>query len=527
MGKKIISGKIVQDKMEEAVNLLANAVKITLGPKGKNVVIGPNYMTPYITNDGVTIAKEVESEDTFAEAILDIAKEASIKTNEEVGDGTTTSLVLLQSIFNKGLKLLNEGVNPIILRNELNEALKEIISKLKNERIKIRLKDIPLVASISSGDDNVGKLIYEAYLDVGLKGLINIEESLNGETYYKVSKGLSFDSNLISNYMLKNRMGDELRDCFVLISNFNIEKITEISSLLNETIDSHKGLLVICDQMSDEVMETLTLNRHQNILDVMAISLLNYGDNKDRLLADIAIMTGGKYYNVLHGDQISDVNISNLGIVNKIKIDKEKTTLIEGMSIKEQVNNRVKEIKEDILLSDNFNKEFHQKRLASFNKGVATIYVGGNSKTEMIEKKMRIVDALEAVKNALSDGIIEGGGIALLRIANHLKNKNNSLGKRVILESLEKPFEEIINNIGQNWEEVILPIKKANYNMGFNALTNKYGNMFEMGIVDPFRVAEKALINATSIGGMLLTTECIIVDDSVKEKHHEELDQVY
>ena len=527
MGKKIISGEMAKSKMEEAINLLSNTVKITLGPKGKNVVIGPNYMTPYITNDGVTIAKEVESDDPFIEAILEIAKEASIKTNDEVGDGTTTSLVLLQSIFNGGLKLLKEGVNPIILRNEMNRALEVVINKLKEEKIKIKLKDIPLVASISSGDESIGKLIYDTYLKVGEKGLITIDESLNGETHFKISKGLSFDSSLISNYMLKNQMGDELKDVLVLISNFDIDRLELITPLLNEVIDSHKSLLIICDKMSDEVMQTLTLNRHQNILDVIAVSLLNYGDNKDRLLKDIAIMTNGKYYNKAYGDKLDDISISLLGSVSKVKVDKEKTTIIDGHNSKDIINNRLKEIKEDLEMANDFDREFHQRRMASFNKGIATIYVGGNSKTEMIEKKMRIVDALEATKNALNEGVIEGGGLTYLRVANLLKDNNNSLGMKLILEALEVPFKEIINNIGLDYKDILIHIKNNDFKVGFNALTERYGKMTEMGIIDPLKVALKALINATSVGGMLLTTECIIVSDEDKDKIKEEIDQVY
>lgn len=516
--KKIITGSLAYEKMTNAINLLCDTVKVTLGPKGRNVIIDTNYMNPFITNDGVTIAKEVASEDLFENVILNIAKEASIKTNDEVGDGTTTSLVLLQSIFNEGIKLINDGVNPIILKKEMDESLIKIIGEINKLKIKVGLKDIKSIASISSNSQEIGDLISNVYQKIGLNGLITIDESSNNQTRFEIVEGLEFDSELISNYMLKNTLEDKLKDSYILISNAKINNIGEINNLLNEVIDSNKSLLIICDNMSDNVTETLTLNRHQNVLDVIGVSLLNYGDNKNKLLEDVAIFTGGKFINTHVGFKINEVTIEDLGNAKEIKINKEKTIIINGNGSKNEISLRKKEIKNEIGITNSFNREFFERRLASLNKGVAIIYVGANSKTEMIEEKMRIIDALSSTKVALAEGALIGGGVSFLKVRASLLNDNNSLGMKIILEALKQPFLEIINNLGLDAEEIFNYLKLKNYQIGFNALTEQYVDMNEEKIIDPVKVVINALINATSIAGMLLTTKTIIADDNLKEE---------
>lgn len=515
--KQIINTSEAYEKMNTAINLLCNTVKITLGPRGKNVIIAPNYMSPFITNDGVTIAKEIDSEDIFEKAILEIAKEASIKTNDEVGDGTTTSLVLLQSIFNKGLEKIKNGYNPMILKKELDESLDIVTKEIEKCKIKACLKDITAVASISANDKAIGILIGEAYKKVGENGLITVDESKDEQTKFELISGMEVDTSLISEYMLKNKNEDKIKDSYLLITNAKIKNLNQLNNLLNDVIDSRKSLLIICEDMSNEVQEALTLNRYQNILDVIAVKIQNYGDNKLKLLEDIAIFTKGKFINTHLGLNLEDVTISDLGMAKEIKVNKSKIVVVKGNGNIKDITNRKKEIKKELLNSNQFTKEFLEKRISSFEKGVGVIYVGGNSKTEMIEKKMRIIDALSSSKIALKEGVLEGAGLTLIKVSNLLQNKNNTLGMNIILEALNEPFKTIINNIGLNPDEIYHNIKEDNFISGFNALTEKYVPLYKEGIIDPVKVTVNALINATSVATMLLTSGAIIASP-IKEE---------
>lgn len=525
MSKMIISGDYLRQKMKIAINLLSDTVKVTLGPKGKNVIIDSNYMNPFITNDGVTIAKEVCSDDEVINAILTIAKESSIKTNEEVGDGTTTALVLLKSIFNLSLEKINEGVNPIILKKELNIALDKIVLEIKKETIKIDIRDIGKVATLSSGDQIVGRLIEQAYQKIGKNGLIILEESENNEIETEIVKGLASESELISSYMLKNTKLDVLNNCYILITNQKIEDISLLNNLLNEIIFLNKSLFIICDDMSDEASETLTLNRHQNILDVVALKLMEYGDNKIELLEDIATLTGGKFINLNYKDNLENIKITDLGFAKHINITKQNFVIINGngnkVLIKERKNTIIAEMKKASL----FEKENLEKRLASFEKGIAIIKVGANSKTEMIDKKMRMNDALSACKNALKSGVVIGGGITYLKIIKKLKN-DKSVAMQILLQSLFAPFKEIVENVGESSEKIYQELLHSNFNKGYNALTGKYVDMLDDGIIDPASVAINALINATSIASMLITTESIVINANDKRNIKEEIDNV-
>ncbi|MBE5738155.1 MAG: chaperonin GroEL [Clostridiales bacterium] len=523
MSKQILTGFDAVKKLETGVKKLSSAVKITLGPKGRNVVLDRKFATPLITNDGVTIAKEITLPDPYENMGANLIKEVSIRTNEVAGDGTTTACILAESIVSEGVKNYTAGANPIILKKGIQKATNVAVTELKKISTPVSSnKEIFQVASISAGDEEIGKLIAKGFEKVGKDGVITVEESKTTKTELKIVEGMQFDRGYLSPYMVNNtdKMECNLTDCYILITDKKIKNLNEIITTLEQVSQSGKSLLIIAEDIENEVLSTLVLNKLRGALNVVAVKAPGYADKRKALCEDIAVLTGGSFICDELGFDLKDSSIEKLGYATNIRVTKDNTTISGGAGSREKIDNRVKEIKGQIESADNeFDKNRLQERLAKLIGGIAVIYVGSATEVEMQEKKLRIEDAIEATKSAVEEGIVAGGGIALINCISEVEKlveylyDDERTGAEIVLKSLTAPLKMITTNAGIDGSVVINNIRKKNSkNYGYNALTNEYVDMLSAGIIDPTKVTRTALENATSVASTLLTTEVLVCD---------------
>ena len=511
MAKQIKYGAEARKALENGVNILADTVKITLGPKGRNVVLGRKFGAPLITNDGVTIAKEIELEDASENLGAQIIKEVSTKTNDVAGDGTTTAAVLAQAIINEGSKNVVAGANPIILKKGIAKAVDTCVDELKKISKPISDKNaIAQVASISAGDESIGELISLAMEKVGNDGVITIEESKTMKTELKVVEGMQFDRGYASAYMATD----------LLITDKKISSIQEILPVLEQIVKTGRKLLIIADDIEGEALATLVLNKLRGAFTCVAVKAPGFGDRRKAMLEDIAILTNGTVISSELGYDIKDATLDMLGSAKQVKVDKDNTTIVEGAGSKEAIAQRVNQIKTQLAeTTSEYDKEKLQERLAKLAGGVAVIQVGAATEVEMKERKLRIEDALNATRAAVEEGIVPGGGVALLATVPAVEKVVKSLegdertGAKIVLAALQAPIKQIAVNAGVDGSVVIYELLKSkNPNRGYDALNNKYVDMIEAGILDPTKVTRSALQNAASVAATMLTTESIVVD---------------
>ena len=523
MAKKFLYGEEARKSLKAGVDCVADAVKITLGPKGRNVVLDRKYGTPLVTNDGVTIAKEVEPEDGFTNMGAQLIKEVSIKTNDVAGDGTTTACVLAQAIVSEGLKNVAAGANPMILKKGIAKAADVVVEELKKMSKPVDSKTaISQVASISASDDEVGALISEAMEKVGKDGVITVDESKSMKTELATTEGMQFDRGYVSAYMVTNtdKMEAVYDDAYVLITDKKISTSKDILPVLEAVVQNGLRLLIIAEDIEGEALTAIVLNKLKGILNCVAVKAPGFGDRRKAMLEDIAILTGGTVISSDLGYEFKDVTTDMLGRANQVKVDKDNTTIVSGAGDPEQIKARVSAIKAQIAeTTSDYDREKLQERLAKLAGGVAVINVGAATEVEMKEKKLRIEDALAATRAAVEEGIVPGGGVALLSTSAALKKLINTLegdektGAQIILKAVEEPIRQIAKNAGLDGSvivEKIMSSKKANF--GFDALKNEYTDMVESGIIDPTKVSRSVLQNAASVAATLLTTESVVTD---------------
>ena len=524
MAKKILEGISARKALEKGVDKLANIVKITLGPKGRNVVLGKKFATPLITNDGVTIAKEIALDDPFENMGAELIKEVSIKTNDVAGDGTTTACVLAQSIIHEGMKNFAAGANPIILKKGIFKAMDVAVEKLKEISKPVENSTaIKQVASISAGDEEIGGLIAEAMEKVGADGVITVEESQTMKTELSIVEGMQFDRGYLSPYMCTNteKMICELDNPYILITDKKISNIQELLPILEQIVKQGSKLLIIADDVEGEALTTLVLNKLRGTFTSVAVKAPSFGDKRKAMLEDIAILTGGTVISSELGYDFSNLQLEMLGRAKTVKVDKDNTTIVEGAGNEKKIADRVKQIKSQIKeQKSEYELEKLNERLAKLAGGVAVIKVGSETEVEMKEKKLRIEDALAATKAATEEGIVPGGGVALLKTANAIKELTETLlgdektGANIILRAIEEPIRQIAVNAGIDGgvvvNNIMQNIEKNAY--GFDALNNEYCDMIEKGIVDPTKVTRSALQNACSVSATMLTTEALVVE---------------
>ena len=523
MAKDIIFDLKARDGLKKGVDALSDAVKVTLGPKGRNVIIEKSFGSPIITKDGVTVAKEIELEDGVENMGAQMVKEVASKTNDLAGDGTTTATVLAQSIVNTGLKNVTAGANPMDLKKGIEKAVIAVIKNLKSQTKEIgdNSEKIVQVASVSSNNDMaIGKLIAEAMGKVKKEGVITIEEAKSIETYVEVVEGMQFDRGYISPYFVTDteKMEAVFENPYILIHDKKISVMKDLLPILEKAAQSGKALIIIAEVVEAEALATLVVNKIRGSLKVAAIKAPGFGDRRKEMLEDIAVLTGGTVISEEKGYKLEDADISYLGEAEKVTIDKENTTIVSGKGEKEAIEARVKMIKSHIESSESeYDKEKLQERLAKLAGGVAVIYVGAASEVEMKEKKDRCDDALNATRAAIEEGIIPGGGVAYIRAIDSLNglkavNEDEETGIAIIKRALEEPLRQIVENAGMEGSVVVQKVKEGKGDFGFNASTEVYENLLKSGVIDPTKVARVALENAASIAGMLLTTECVLVE---------------
>lgn len=524
MAKKFKYGEDARRALESGVNTLANAVKITLGPKGRNVVLDKKYGAPLITNDGVTIAKEIELDDSFENMGAQLIKEVSIKTNDVAGDGTTTACVLAQAIVREGLKNVAAGANPMILKRGIAKATEAVVESLKEISKPIESKQsIAQVASISAGDESVGELISEAMEKVGKDGVITVAEAKTMKTELSVVEGMQFDRGYASPYMVTNtdKMEAVLEEPVILITDKKITNIQEILPLLEQVLKNSLKLLIIAEDIEGDALSTIILNKLKGVFNVVAVKAPGFGDRRKAMLEDIAVLTGGVVITSDLGLELKDATLAQLGRAKLVRVDKDNTTIVGGAGASESIKARINSIKAQIAeTTSDYDKEKLQERLAKLAGGVAVINVGAATEIEMKEKKLRIDDALAATRAAVEEGIIPGGGVALLSCIDKVKNLVNSMegdekvGGMSVLKALEEPIKQIAYNAGIDGAVIVNNIITANKGSayGFNALKNEYCDMIKEGIIDPTKVTRSALQNAASVASTLLTTEVLVTD---------------
>ncbi|MBQ7977501.1 MAG: chaperonin GroEL [Clostridia bacterium] len=524
MAKLIKSGEEARAKLERGVDTLVNAVKVTLGPKGRNVVLDRKFQTPLITNDGVTIAKEVELGDVFENMGAQIIKEVSIKTNDVAGDGTTTAAVLAQAIIKEGMRNFAAGANPIVLKKGISKAVDVVVDELKKQSKPVEdEKAVEQVASISAGDENVGKLIGEAMKKVGKDGVITVEEGKTLETTLDVVEGMQFDRGYASSYMCTNmeKMEAVLDDPVILITDKKISNMQEILPLLEQVVKAGLKMLIISDDVEGEALTTLVINKLRGTFTCVAVKAPGFGDRRKASLEDIAILTGGKVISDEVGRSLSSTTLDDLGRARSVVITKDTTTIVDGAGSKQAIAERVTAIRAQIeTCTSDYDREKLQERLAKLSGGVAVIRVGSATEVEMKEKKLRIDDALAATRAAVEEGIVCGGGVALLHTIPAVKKLveklegDEKVGAQIILASLQAPVRQIAMNAGVDGGVVVDKILSSeDANFGYDALNDKYVDMIESGIIDPTKVTRSALQNAASASSTLLTTECIIANE--------------
>ena len=523
MAKKIIYGEDARKALLSGVNQLADTVKITLGPKGRNVVLDKKFGAPLITNDGVTIAKEVELEDAFENMGAQLVKEVATKTNDVAGDGTTTATLLAQALVREGMKNVTAGANPMVLRGGVQKATKIAVDAIEKNSHKVSgTKDIARVAAVSSASDEIGQLIAEAMEKVTSDGVITVEESKTAETYSEVVEGMMFDRGYITPYMATDtdKMVAELDDPYILITDKKISNIQEILPLLEQVVQSGKKLLIIAEDVEGEALTTLILNKLRGTFTCVAVKAPGFGDRRKEMLVDIATLTGGQVISEEVGLELKDTQLSQLGRARQVKVDKENTIIVDGAGNSDEIKARVGQIRAQIeTTSSEFDKEKLQERLAKLAGGVAVIKVGAATEIEMKEKKLRIEDALAATKAAVEEGIVAGGGTALIDAIPAVKEYVDSAegdektGASIVLKALEEPVRQIAANAGIEGSVIVEQLKKdGKVGYGYNALTGEFQDMIEAGIVDPTKVTRSALQNASSVAATILTTESLVAD---------------
>ena len=522
MAKEIKYGVEARKALEAGVNQLADTVRVTLGPKGRNVVLDKSFGAPLITNDGVTIAKDIELEDAFENMGAQIVKEVATKTNDVAGDGTTTATVLAQAMINAGMKNLAAGANPIILRKGMKKATNVAVEAIEKMSEQVGGKEqIAKVASISAADEEVGQLVADAMEKVSQDGVITIEESKTMKTELDLVEGMQFDRGYISAYMATDmeKMVAELDDPYILITDKKIANIQEILPLLEQIVQSGSKLLIIAEDIEGEALTTLIVNKLRGTFSVVGEKAPGYGDRRKAMLEDIAILTGGTVVSEEVGIELKDATIDMLGRAKSVKVEKENTVIVDGAGDKDAIKARVGQIKSQIEeTTSEFDKEKLQERLAKLSGGVAVIRVGAATETEMKEAKLRLEDALAATRAAVEEGIIAGGGSAYIHAAKAVKEMAKELsgdektGAEIVLKALEAPLYHIVANAGLEGSVIINKVAESEVGMGFDALTETYVNMVESGIIDPAKVTRSALQNATSVASTLLTTESVVAD---------------
>ena len=525
MAKDLLFREDARKKLEKGVNTLADAVKITLGPKGRNVVLEKSYGSPTITNDGVTIAREIELEDAFENLGAQLVKEVATKTNDIAGDGTTTATVLAQAIVREGLKNVAAGANPIFIKRGIEQAVEAIVADIRSVAKPIETRDaISSVASISAGDTEIGNLIADAMEKVGKDGVITVEESNTIGTTLEVVEGMQFDRGYVSHYMVTDteRMEAILDEPYILITDRKISAIADILPILEKTMQFGKPLLIIAEDVEAEALATLVLNKLRGTLNVVAVKAPGFGDRRKAMLDDIAVVTGGTVISEEVGLKLENTTVEMLGQARQILVTKEETTIVDGKGTPEAISARIHQIRTEIEdTTSDYDIEKLQERLAKLSGGVAVIQVGALTETELKEKKHRIEDALSATRAAVEEGIVAGGGTMLIDALGALDSLeltgDEATGVAIIRRALEEPLKMIANNAGVEGAIVVEKVKNSAKGIGFNVLTEEYVDMVKAGIIDPAMVTRSALQNAASIGAMILTTECLIVDQPEEE----------
>ena len=527
MAKEIKYGAEARKALETGVNKLADTVRVTLGPKGRNVVLDKSFGTPLITNDGVTIAKDIELEDAFENMGAQIVKEVATKTNDVAGDGTTTATVLAQAMINAGMKNLAAGANPIILRKGMKKATDAAVEAISNMSATVGGKEqIAKVASISASDESVGDLVADAMEKVSKDGVITIEESKTMHTELDLVEGMQFDRGYLSAYMCTDmeKMVCEMSDPYILITDKKISNIQEILPLLEQVVQSGAKLLIIAEDIEGEALTTLIVNKLRGTFQVAGVKAPGYGDRRKDMLKDIAILTGGTVISDELGYDLKDATMDMLGRAKSVRIDKENTVIVDGLGAKEEIQARISQIRAQLdETTSEFDKEKLQERLAKLSGGVAVIRVGAATETEMKEAKLRLEDALAATKAAVEEGIIAGGGSAYIHASKTVSKLADELdgdektGAKIILKALEAPLFHIAANAGLEGAVIINKVRESEPGVGFNALSEEYVNMVEAGIIDPTKVTRSALQNATSVASTLLTTESVVAEIKTNE----------
>ncbi len=527
MAKDIIYNWEAREALKKGVDALSNAVKVTLGPKGRNVIIDKKYGSPVITKDGVTVAKEIDMKDPIENMGAQMVKEVASKTSDLAGDGTTTATVLAQAIITTGLKNVIAGANPMDLKRGIDKAVVKIVAELKNQSKAIgdSSEKIEQVAAISANNDfTIGKLIAEAMSKVKKEGVITIEEAKGTETSVKVVEGMQFDRGYVSPYFVTDteKMEAVYETPYILIYDKKISVMKDFLPVLEKVVQTGRPLLIICEDIDGEALATLVVNRLRGSLKIVAVKAPGFGDRRKEMLEDIAILTGGTVISEEKGYKLEDAELTYLGQAEKITVDKDNTTIVSGKGEKSNIDARINQIKSQIeKTTSDYDREKLQERLAKLAGGVAVIYVGALSEIEMKEKKDRFDDALHATRAAVEEGIVAGGGVAYLRALNVLDNfkgdnDDETTGIAIIRRALEEPLRQIVANAGLEGSVVVQKVKEGKDDFGFNARTEQYENLFESGVIDPTKVTRVALENAASVAGMLLTTECVISE--VKEE---------
>ncbi len=523
MAKEIKFDVDVRSKMKVGADSLANAVKVTLGPKGRNVVIDKKFGAPQITKDGVTVAKEVELEDRFENMGAQMVKEVASKTNEQAGDGTTTATVLAQAIINVGIKNVTAGANPMDLKRGIDKAVSTVVDNLKKQSQKVGsdYSKIEQVGTVSANNDNhIGKLIADAMSKVGKDGVITVEEAKGTETEVKVVEGMQFDRGYISPYFMTNsdKMEADLSNPAILICDKKISSMKDLLPILEPIAREGKELLIIAEDVDGEALTTLVVNRLRGTLKIAAVKAPGFGDRRKEMLQDIATLTGATVVSEERGFTLENTTPDMLGKAEKVTITKENTTIVGGAGSKEAINERVDSIRKQIETSTSeYDKEKLKERLGKLSGGVAVLYVGATTEVEMKEKKDRVEDALNATRAAVEEGYLPGGGVSYIRAAEALsglkgENDDETTGIHIVAKAIEEPLRQIASNAGVDGAVIIQKIKEGKGDFGYNARTGEYVNMYEAGVIDPTKVARVALENAASVAGMFLTTECGIVD---------------
>jgi len=513
-----------RDQLKKGIDQLASAVKVTLGPKGRNVVIEKKFGAPQVTKDGVTVAKEIELKDKFENLGAQMVKEVASKTNDDAGDGTTTATVLAQSIINVGIKNVTAGANPMDLKRGIDKAVAKVIESIKKQSHDVGESNdkIEQVATISANNDSaIGKLIADAMQAAGREGVITVEEAKGTVDELKTVEGMQFDRGYISPYFVTNteKMEAVLDHPFILLTDKKISSMKDLMPILEATVQTGKPLMIIAEDIEGEALATLVVNKIRGSLKVAAVKAPGFGDRRKEMLEDIAVLTGGTVITEEKGLTLEGASIDMLGTCEKIAIDKENTTIVNGDGSKENINARVGQIKAQIEAStSDYDKEKLQERLAKLAGGVAVIYVGAASEVELKEKKDRVDDALSATRAAVEEGIIPGGGVAYIRAIEDLEglkgdNEDETTGITIIKRAIEEPLRQIVENAGIEGSVIVQKVREGKADFGYNARTNQFENLYESGVIDPTKVAHIALENAASIAGMFLTTECVIVEE--------------